>query len=73
MIFITPLAICSRIANTCMRWSGIFKGLSQDGGQADFSKNLLASLFNKGLFNESAGSISLDSTFKGTGRRQNYI
>ncbi len=28
------------------------KGLSQDGGQADFSKNLRTSLFNKGLSNE---------------------
>jgi hypothetical protein len=72
MIFITPLAICSRIANTFMRWRGIFKGLSQDWGQADFSKNLLASLFNKGHSNESAGSISLDSAFKGTGQ-QNEI
>jgi hypothetical protein len=72
MIFITLLAICSRIANTCMRWRGIFKGLSQGGGQADFSKNLLASLFNKSLSNESAGSISLDRAFKGTGQ-QNEI
>ncbi len=28
------------IANYCMRWRGIFKGLSQDGGRADFSKKL---------------------------------
>jgi hypothetical protein len=30
----------------------LFKGLSQDGVQADFSKNLRAYLFNKGLSNE---------------------
>jgi hypothetical protein len=24
----------------CIRWGGIFKGLSQDGGRTDFSKNL---------------------------------
>ena len=29
------------------KMSKIFKGLSQDGGKADFSKNLGASLFNK--------------------------
>jgi hypothetical protein len=27
-----------------LKWRGIFKGLSQDGGWADFSKNLRASL-----------------------------
>jgi hypothetical protein len=34
------LAIESEMANDryCMRWRGIFKGLSQDGGQANFSK-----------------------------------
>jgi hypothetical protein len=26
------------MANYCMRWRGIFTGLSLDGGQADFSK-----------------------------------
>jgi hypothetical protein len=35
-----------------MRWRGIFKGISQYGGRADFSKNLRASLFNKYLLNE---------------------
>jgi hypothetical protein len=34
-----------------LKWRGIFKGLSQDGGWADFSKNLPASLFNKSLSN----------------------
>ncbi len=34
------LAIESLIANYCMSWRGIFKGLSQDGGPADFSENL---------------------------------
>jgi hypothetical protein len=31
---------------------GIFKGLSWDGGLADFLKNHHASLFNEGLLNE---------------------
>jgi hypothetical protein len=30
-----------------MRWRRIFKGLSQDGGRADFSKNFRASPFDK--------------------------
>jgi hypothetical protein len=35
------------IANYCMRWHGIFKGLSRDGEHADFSlKKHRASLFN---------------------------
>jgi hypothetical protein len=36
----------------CKRWRGIFKGPSKDGGRADFSKDLLASLFNKYLSNK---------------------
>jgi hypothetical protein len=40
------------IANSCARWRCKFKGLSQDGGRADFSKNLRASLFNKDLSNK---------------------
>ncbi len=40
------------IANYCTRWNYKFKGLSQDGGRADFSKNLRASLFYKYLSNE---------------------
>ncbi len=49
----------------CIRWHGIFKGLSRYGGWAEFSKNPRASLFNEGISNEPilAGSISLDSTF----------
>jgi hypothetical protein len=39
-------------ANSCKGWREIFKWLSQDGGRADFSKNLRASLFNKALSNE---------------------
>ncbi len=46
------LAIKCLIANYCIRWRGIFKGLSHDGGQADFSKNRRASSFNKDLSNE---------------------
>jgi hypothetical protein len=41
------------MANYCIRWRGIFKGLSDDGGRADFSKkNRRASSFNKDLSNE---------------------
>jgi hypothetical protein len=40
-------------ANYCMRWHKIFKGLSKDGGRADFSKKPpRLSLFNKSLWNE---------------------
>jgi hypothetical protein len=43
---LTPaLAIRFQIAKSFMRWRGIFKGFSQDGGQTDFSQNLHASLF----------------------------
>jgi hypothetical protein len=60
------LAIRCLIANYCKRWRHSFKGLSQDGGWADFSKNLRAYLFNDDLRMSliSAGSISLDITFK---------
>jgi hypothetical protein len=47
------MAIESLIANYCMSWRWIFKGLSQDGGQADFSKNLRDTSFYKDLSNES--------------------
>ncbi len=43
------LAIRCLIANYCTRGRCNFKGLSQDGGWADFSKNLRASLFNDDL------------------------
>jgi hypothetical protein len=46
------LAIRCLIANYCMRWHCNFKGLSQDGGQSDSSKNLRASLFNDNPSNE---------------------
>jgi hypothetical protein len=52
MNFIPGMAIHLRISNSFTRWRGILKGLSQDGGQADYSKNLSASFFNKGLTNE---------------------
>ncbi len=32
------LRILPLMANYCIRWRGIFKGLSHDGGRADFSK-----------------------------------
>jgi hypothetical protein len=58
------------IANSWRRWCRIFKGLSRDGGRADFFKDLPASLFNDDLSNEptvlAARSISLYNTFKGT-------
>jgi hypothetical protein len=70
-LFFTPLPTAAwskkRIlnANSCTRWHGIFKGFSQAGGRASFSKNLRASLFNECLSNESnfGWSISLDSIF----------
>ncbi len=42
------------IAIYCVRWhcTGNFKGLSQNGRQADFSINLCASLYNDDLSNE---------------------
>jgi hypothetical protein len=50
--FMAALTIGILIANSCTRWRRIFIGLSQDGGWANFSKNLLASFFNKYLSNE---------------------
>ncbi len=44
------------LANSCTRWRGTFKGLSQDGGHTDFSENLRPSLFNDVLSNESTFS-----------------
>ncbi len=38
MNFIPALGIRLRIAKSCTTWHGIFKGLSQDGGRADFSE-----------------------------------
>ncbi len=46
------MAICFQIANSRTRWRSKFTGLSQDEGQADFTKNLSASLFNDDLSNE---------------------
>jgi hypothetical protein len=46
------LAIESLIANYCMSWRGIFKGLSQDGGLADFFKNLRYTSLYKDISNE---------------------
>jgi hypothetical protein len=49
-----------------MRWGGIFKGLSRDGGRADFSIKTTVPLSLMTTFPMSlifAGSISLDSTF----------
>jgi hypothetical protein len=64
MNFIPALAVHSRIADSYTRWRGIFKGLSQEGGRADFFKKISAPLslikaFWMNLI--SAGSISLDS------------
>ncbi len=52
MYFHFHVTICFQIANSCTRWRCNFKGLSQHGGRADFSKNLRASLFNNDLSNE---------------------
>jgi hypothetical protein len=41
MNFIPALALRFRISNSCTRWRGIFKGLSQDGGRPDFSKSFV--------------------------------
>jgi hypothetical protein len=51
-IFIPALAICFQIANSCIKWRCNFKGLSQQRGRADFSKNLRASLSNGDQSNE---------------------
>jgi hypothetical protein len=47
------------MANYCIRWRRIFKGLLRDGRRGDFSKNL-PRLSQMSLI--SAGSISLDSS-----------
>jgi hypothetical protein len=63
MNFIPALGIPFQIANSCTRWRYNLTGLSQDGGRADFSKNLRASLFNAGLSNEpNFGRIHLAET-----------
>jgi|LakMenEpi03Aug12_release.lakeMendotaPanAssembly.Ray.scaffolds.fasta_scaffold788452_1 hypothetical protein len=46
------LAMRILIASSSTGWRGIFKGFLQDRGRADCSKNLLVSLFNKGLSTE---------------------
>jgi hypothetical protein len=51
-IFMAALAIRILIANSCARCRWILKGISQDGGRADFCKILRASLFNNDLSNE---------------------
>jgi hypothetical protein len=50
MNILAALAICFQIAVRGGRCS--FQGLSEDAGRADFSKNLLGSLFNDDLSNE---------------------
>ncbi len=54
------------IAKYCTRWRGTFKGLSQNWGPAHFSKTSapLSSTKTYRMNLISAGSISLDSTFK---------
>jgi hypothetical protein len=52
LLRIARLAIRCLIANYCTRWRSNIKELSQDGGRADFSKNLPASLFNDDLSNK---------------------
>jgi hypothetical protein len=56
------LAIRCLIAN--WRWHCNFKGLSQDKGWADFSRNLQASLFNDDLsYEPNFGWIHLDGQY----------
>jgi hypothetical protein len=50
--FTAQLVFRYLITHYCTRWRCNFKGPSQDGGRADISKNLCASLFNKYLSNE---------------------
>jgi hypothetical protein len=58
------------MGNHCTRWRPCVKGLSLDGGQADFSKKPPQCFLNRmSLF--WAGSISLDSTFNVLSIRQN--
>ncbi len=40
------------IGNYCTRWRHCFKGLSLDGGHADFLKSLRDASFNKDLSND---------------------
>ncbi len=66
MNFILALVINFRIANSCTRWRRIFKRLSQNGWQVNFSKKTSAPLSLTKAFpmkQISAGSISLGSTF----------
>jgi hypothetical protein len=47
-----------------MRWRGIFKGLSRDGGRANLKKNHRASLFDDDLSNEpNFGKIHLTGQY----------
>jgi hypothetical protein len=50
------LGILILIADSCTRWRGIFEGLLQDGGRADFYENLRASLVNDDLSKETTSS-----------------
>jgi hypothetical protein len=53
------LAIRFLIVSSCTRWHRIFEDHSQNGGRADLSQNLCASLFRS----TSTGSILLGRTF----------
>ncbi len=46
------LAVKCLKANYCIRWRGLFKGLSRDGGRAEFSKRPPRFLFDDDLSNE---------------------
>ncbi len=66
MLITAHLAIKCLMANYSIRCREIFKGLSHDGGQADFSKETAAPLPLNKIYRMSqilAESISLDSTF----------
>jgi hypothetical protein len=66
MNFYICVGNCSLIANSCTWRRWIFSGLSQDGGRAHFlqisAPLSLINIYRMNLI--SAGSISLDSTFK---------
>jgi hypothetical protein len=65
-IFMSALGIRIPLANSSLSCSGIFKGVSQDGGRSNFSKisapHSLLTTYR--LITPSSRSISLDSTFK---------
>jgi hypothetical protein len=54
MNFHLPSQAVSKLPTKKQGGAQNFKGLSQDGGQANFAENLCASPFNKDLSNETS-------------------